>query len=235
MRLHRLHLMLALACGAGALHAQVTPVEPFGGRPFGAATAPAPPAPPPAPQQPVIVQPGAAPVVVQGAPAQQVVVQPPPAAQGGVGPITRPSSSVNAPPAGVPQAAIAPGMAPPPAPPSTPVEAPAPPPPQAAPAMAAPTPSTPPFGGRNAPPGAAAAPAASAAANAAPVKGLPAEAPRLVISGAVVSRDPAKRVLIVNGQPVREGQEAAAGVLVEQVQRDSAVLGFRGQRYTVFF
>ena len=68
-----------------------------------------------------------------------------------------------------------------------------------------------------------------------PVKGLPADAPRLVISGSVYSSNPAQRLLIVNGQVWREGADLGAGVVLEQVRPDSAVLGFRGERYNVFF
>lgn len=210
-----------------AAWAQVTPAEPFGGRPFGAATAPA-----PQPQQapaPVLVQPGAAPVVVQPS-AAPVVVQPP-AMQGSVGPTTRPSSSV-APqtnlPGGVPQGAVPPQMASPMGSnnPSTPVAQ-----ERNAPPSPAPAPVTPPFQGQRA----NASPSAAAPQQqAAPVKGLPADAPRLVVSGGVWSSNPAQRRLIVNGQPVREGAEVD-GVLVEQVQRDGAVLGFRGSRYNVLF
>jgi hypothetical protein len=64
---------------------------------------------------------------------------------------------------------------------------------------------------------------------------LPADAPRLVVTGAVWSADRSKRMLIVNGQPVREGTDVGSGVVVESVHREGAVLGFRGNRYTVWF
>jgi general secretion pathway protein B len=88
----------------------------------------------------------------------------------------------------------------------------------------------PPFTG-NRPPLAA----AGAAPAAPPVRGLPADAPKLVISGAVYSPTPAPRMLIVNGQVFREGADLGSGVVLEQVQKESAVLGFRGGRYNVFF
>jgi general secretion pathway protein B len=91
---------------------------------------------------------------------------------------------------------------------------------------------TPPFAG-NRPPGAAGA--SSFGAQQTPVRGLPPDAPRLVISGAVYSPDPARRMLIVNGQVVREGADLGSGVVLEEVRPESAVLGFRGSRYNVFF
>ncbi len=216
--------LLAALVAAGQVAAQVTPAEPFGGRPFGAPAGAAAPqrAPQPVQQQPgVVVQPGAAPVVVQNAPAP-VVVQAPPA-ESGVGPITRPGSSVNpqgpnAPP-GVPQNVA-------PQPPATvPAQ------PQAA-APQPPAPVTPPFAANR--PGATPPPGASQQ-QAQPVRGLPPDAPRLVISGSVWSANPAQRRLIVNGQPVREGDDVGPGVVVQEVQREGAVLGFRGNRYNVFF
>ena len=81
-----------------------------------------------------------------------------------------------------------------------------------------------------APPGAAPPPPAS------PVPGgLPADAPRITISGGVYSPNPAQRMLIVNGQVFNEGSEVAPGVKLEAVQARTAVLGFRGARYTVAY
>lgn len=198
----------ALCVAAGAALAQVTPAEPFGGRPFGASSATPPPQAQAQPQAPVVVQPGTSPVVVQAAP--PVVVQPPAPTINS----TRPGSSVNPMPlpGGAPQ-----GIAPPA------------PPPQAA------APVTPPFtSNRNAPPGSA-PPVAASQQQGEPVRGLPADAPRLVVTGAVWSADRNKRMLIVNGQPVREGADVGPGVVVESVHREGAVLGFRGNRYNVYF
>lgn len=219
----------ALLAVAGGAVAQVTPAEPFGGRPFGASSATPPPqaqaqaaAPAQAPA-PVVVQPGTSPVVVQAAPP---VVVPPPAPTVNS---TRPTSSVN--PMPLPGGA-AQGTAPPAASmpqggstASTPAEA-----PQGT------APVTPPFtSNRNAPPGTAPATAASQQQQQQPVRGLPADAPRLVVTGAVWSADRNKRMLIVNGQPVREGADVGSGVVVESVHREGAVLGFRGNRYAVWF
>jgi general secretion pathway protein B len=95
------------------------------------------------------------------------------------------------------------------------------------------------------------APVAAAPAAAAPVVAAPApavdrvlavselppevqhELPKLQVSGGVHSDNPAQRMLIVGGQVVTEGAEAAPGVLVEQIRPKSAVLKFRGYRFSV--
>jgi general secretion pathway protein B len=99
-----------------------------------------------------------------------------------------------------------------------------------------------------APPVAAAVPAAAPTpAPAAPLAGpaervlavaeLPAdvqrELPKLQISGGVHSDNAAQRMLIVGGHVVTEGAEAAPGVVLEQIRPKSAVLKFRGWRYSV--
>jgi general secretion pathway protein B len=93
-------------------------------------------------------------------------------------------------------------------------------------------------------PVAAASPAApAAAASPAPadrifaVADLPAdvqrELPKLAITGGVSSENPAQRLLIVGGQVVSEGAELAPGVVLEQIRARTAVLRFRGFRYSV--
>lgn len=42
-------------------------------------------------------------------------------------------------------------------------------------------------------------------------------------------------MLIVNGQVFNEGSEVAPGVKVEAIQPRTAILGFRGARYTVAY
>ena len=59
------------------------------------------------------------------------------------------------------------------------------------------------------------------------------ELPKLAISGGVYSPTPTQRLLIVNGQVLGEGAEAAPGVLLEQIRPKTAVLNFRGYRYGV--
>ena len=67
------------------------------------------------------------------------------------------------------------------------------------------------------------------------MRGLPPDAPKLVISGSVYSADPAQRRLILNGQIVREGEDVGQGVVVQEVKRDGAVLDFKGSHYNVMF
>jgi general secretion pathway protein B len=57
------------------------------------------------------------------------------------------------------------------------------------------------------------------------------ELPPLAVSGSVYSPDAPSRMLVLDGQVVREGQSAAPGVLVEQIGPKAAVLSFKGQRF----
>lgn len=84
---------------------------------------------------------------------------------------------------------------------------------------------------RPAPPVAAAVPSVPAPAT----TGLPADAPRVSISGGVYSANPAQRMLVVNGQVLSEGSEAAPGLTIEEIKPRTAVLKFRGARYTVAY
>jgi len=84
-------------------------------------------------------------------------------------------------------------------------------------------------------PGAPSPGAATAVAETAPVAGLPADAPKLAISGGVYSANVAQRMLIVNGQVFNEGSEIGTGVVLEEIKPKSAVLKFRGSRYTVTY
>ena len=59
--------------------------------------------------------------------------------------------------------------------------------------------------------------------------------PKLVISAGVYSDNPAQRLLIVNGQAVAEGAEPAPGVLLEQIRARTAVLKYRGYRYSLTY
>ena len=85
----------------------------------------------------------------------------------------------------------------------------------------------------------ASAPASTAAApdRVLTVNELPADLqrdlPKLVISAGVYSDNPAQRLLIVNGQAVAEGAAPAPGVLLEQIRPRTAVLKYRGYRYSM--
>jgi general secretion pathway protein B len=61
------------------------------------------------------------------------------------------------------------------------------------------------------------------------------ELPRLVITGGVYSDNPAQRMLIVGGNVVNEGAEITAGLVLEQIRARTAVLRFRGWRYSVAY
>ena len=65
--------------------------------------------------------------------------------------------------------------------------------------------------------------------------GLPADAPKIAITGGVYSPNPAQRMLIVNGQVFNEGSEVAPGVTVDKIEPRTAVLKFRGTSYTVAY
>jgi general secretion pathway protein B len=65
--------------------------------------------------------------------------------------------------------------------------------------------------------------------------GLPPDAPKIAITGGVYSSNPAQRMLIVNGQVFNEGSEVAPGISVTEIKPKSAVLTFRGNRYSVGF
>jgi general secretion pathway protein B len=64
---------------------------------------------------------------------------------------------------------------------------------------------------------------------------LPPDAPKVSISGGVYSPNPAQRMLIVNGQVFNEGSEVAPGLVVDKIEARTAVLRFRGARYTVAY
>jgi general secretion pathway protein B len=55
--------------------------------------------------------------------------------------------------------------------------------------------------------------------------------PRLAWSGVVYAEQAAQRLLVVNGQVAREGDEIAPGLTLEQIRPRSAVLRWRGQRF----
>jgi general secretion pathway protein B len=87
---------------------------------------------------------------------------------------------------------------------------------------------------RVAPPPAAAATAAGSAP-VSTVSGLPPDAPRVSISGGVYSPNPVQRMLIVNGQVFNEGSEVAPGLAIDEIRPRTAILKFRGARYTVTY
>jgi general secretion pathway protein B len=57
------------------------------------------------------------------------------------------------------------------------------------------------------------------------------QVPAMTIGGSVHSPQPASRMLIVNGQVMREGATLAPGLQLESIGRQSAIFSIRGQRF----
>ncbi len=85
------------------------------------------------------------------------------------------------------------------------------------------------------------APVAPLAAGTAPAQRVPRlaelpealrrQVPALALGGGMYSEQPAQRLVIVNGQVAREGDEAAPGVRVIQIQPKAVVFAVGGQRF----
>ena len=196
---------------------------------------PAPPpsaAPPLAARQPAAVRPAnVPPVAVAAAPAVLPAAPPPALRLEPPRPLPKPKAPVVA--AAQPDGAAAPmAKAPLAAAPGA-----------AAPGAAAPVSNT----ARAAAPIAAAQPTAPSGATASPPNAAKAavpgpmpeevrrELPALGISGSVYSDRPADRMLIVNGQVLRERDELAPGFMLERIQAKSAIVLHKGQRYVINF
>ena len=187
----------------------------------------------------------------QATPAQppavaQTVQSPGPAAGVNVAPAPGPKATTSAPgpsPAGVPgptpapSPALSPALAAAPAPVSAPspsglaAATPAPSPTPRPPAPAAPKPA-PPANAAVIPP-----PAAPAPQPVLRLADLPEaqrrELPPLVVSGAVQSPDPASRMLILDGQVLREGDAPAPGLVLERIGPRAAVFSRGGVRFEI--
>ncbi|MGY8905261.1 MAG: general secretion pathway protein GspB [Burkholderiales bacterium] len=59
--------------------------------------------------------------------------------------------------------------------------------------------------------------------------------PSLSVSGSTYSSNPAHRLLILNGQVLREGDKLAPGHVLEQIKEKSALLNYQGTRYLLRF
>lgn len=57
----------------------------------------------------------------------------------------------------------------------------------------------------------------------------------LSVSGAMYSETAANRMLILNGQVFREGDAVSPSVVLEQIKLKSAVLVYKGQRYSISY
>lgn len=89
-------------------------------------------------------------------------------------------------------------------------------------------------------PASVASPAASSTAPAGAVRSfaeLNAEArarlPAVNVSGSTYSKDPTRRMLILNGKVLQEGGEIGPGFVVETIEPRSAVLNHQGLRYRI--
>lgn len=60
-----------------------------------------------------------------------------------------------------------------------------------------------------------------------------AQLPQVNINGSTYSSNPAQRTLIANGKMVQEGDEIAPGLQLETIGQRSAVLNYRGTRYSI--
>ncbi len=60
---------------------------------------------------------------------------------------------------------------------------------------------------------------------------LPDTAPKLVVSGATYSESPAYRMLIVNGQVFREGEQITNELRLEKIKRNTSIVIYKGQQY----
>ena len=59
------------------------------------------------------------------------------------------------------------------------------------------------------------------------------EQPKLSVGGAMHSANPANRMLILNGQVFHEGDQVTPDLVLEQIKLKSAVLVYKGQRYSI--
>jgi general secretion pathway protein B len=59
------------------------------------------------------------------------------------------------------------------------------------------------------------------------------EQPTLSVGGAMHSANPANRMLILNGQVFHEGDQVTPDLLLEQIKLKSAVLVYKGTRYSI--
>ena len=61
------------------------------------------------------------------------------------------------------------------------------------------------------------------------------ELPRVAINGSSYSGDAASRMVMINGQIFHEGDKLGGGLVLEKINRRSAVLSYKGFRYEVMF
>lgn len=59
--------------------------------------------------------------------------------------------------------------------------------------------------------------------------------PPLAVGGSMYSPEAAKRMLILNGQLVREGEKVAPDVVLESIRLRSAILRYKEQRFEITY
>ncbi|MEP7295437.1 MAG: general secretion pathway protein GspB [Burkholderiales bacterium] len=59
--------------------------------------------------------------------------------------------------------------------------------------------------------------------------------PQLSVGGSMYSPKPANRLVIINGQVLREGEHISPELAVQQIRQKAAVLAFKGYRYALPF
>jgi general secretion pathway protein B len=57
------------------------------------------------------------------------------------------------------------------------------------------------------------------------------ELPPLTVSGSMYSPEPSARMLVLDGQVVRQGDEVKPGLSLEDIGPRSATLSYRGERF----
>lgn len=61
------------------------------------------------------------------------------------------------------------------------------------------------------------------------------ELPQLSVGGAMHSDVASSRMLVLNGGVYREGEQPAPGVVLEEIRLKSAVLRYKGHRYSISY
>jgi general secretion pathway protein B len=59
--------------------------------------------------------------------------------------------------------------------------------------------------------------------------------PKVAINGSSYSGDAASRMVMINGQIFHEGDKLGGGLVLDKINRRSAVLSFKGYRYEIMF
>jgi general secretion pathway protein B len=66
-------------------------------------------------------------------------------------------------------------------------------------------------------------------------EGVRRELPPLAVSGSMYSPQPSARMVVLDGQVAREGDELRPGLSIESIEPKSAILNYRGERFRLTF